>query len=531
MSDTGSKSQSALVASIPVAALLTAASIIIIGSADPGFLSTPPYWDSITGIFREAFWIQDHHWDLVSLFFSEPGYKHGGARTYGTSLYVYLIAVLYSLELPLPVIFITLHLLNLLLLFLIVLICAALLRDRTQSVIYSMVVALPLSICPLLLSQVSAINMEMAVTLSVTLCGYFISRERPGLALIALAVGTSVKHSAAIAGPAAAVVLLYGTFAWPRRLKWAVALCAISALVALLGHLERSIFFCGGTDGAFEFGALYSNFFERLSKGGLQSIQRDAASYFFFILIAAVIASCRIAYGFIRREALTSQSFRLCLFGSLLGFTFLVAASAYSVSLARYCVAVLPISYCGAIVAFDRFSGSLRYCIVVGLTLLLVVLGNSIAPDTRPSQNNGFLLERDLRYLAALRRDQFVAQTLEERYGDALIEASWPYSILLSEPRFGYVKSPLRVLSGIRPDSIKKLPQLQVAEHRWIRVADRNVFSKPTRCGVEEGEILSTSVSGKNELRVLWMYSDDAGCIFREIESRRSSCFAGGAQD
>src|SRR5262245_8486665 len=74
-------------------------------------LFDPPYWDAVTGVYRQGAWLADHGFNY-SLLMQAPTYDFGGPRVHPLYAFAALFALLSKLLAPAGVFFV-LHLISL----------------------------------------------------------------------------------------------------------------------------------------------------------------------------------------------------------------------------------------------------------------------------------------------------------------------------------------------------------------------------------------------------------------------------------
>jgi hypothetical protein len=128
-------------------------------------------------------------------------------------------------------------------------------------------------------------------------------------------------------------------------------------------------------------------------------------------------------------------------------------------ALSRYFVVAYPAILALLVVAFIRFTPRAFVGPAIGAVALFGLIGarGALQPD-RPGQfaapgeteplasNDGWLLERSLRYRDGLALDLELARFADAR-PDAVFVAAWPLQQALVEPSFGYVKRPVTCAS------------------------------------------------------------------------------------
>ena len=172
------------------------------------------------------------------------------------------------------------------------------------------------------------------------------------------------------------------------------------------------------------------------------------------VLVLAVLLTGWRVRRLIREGGPETETDRFRLFLWLFQGGFWGAYFLYSVPLPRYAAfAVMPLLLLLALLLPEkrqwRFGGG-----VLLLAANLLLCGGAFFPKLPPPRRySGEFLERSREFLRQIELDRRVADGLSQEAAGTPVVAKWPYVQMLGEPRFGYVRQPLRELysAGIVP--------------------------------------------------------------------------------
>ena len=204
-------------------------------------ITFPPYWDSVLGIFHEAAWLADHHFNYHLLATEQPSYLEGGARVYFWTVYPSLQALLMTIC-PSPTVhFVVAHILTYFLTAglgcCFFLICRAKLNLQA-----SVLATVALITCPLFLAQAYALNMEVMVIFLCLLGLLQYQRGRYLWAGVCLVAAFYTKSSSCTM-----TMALIGSFVLVRLTQWKrlipLVLFGLPLLMVIVqGQIEKGTF-------------------------------------------------------------------------------------------------------------------------------------------------------------------------------------------------------------------------------------------------------------------------------------------------
>jgi len=402
-----------------------------------------PYWDSIFGAFAQAIYLLENNFDLVSLLKEEPFVDVGGPKVYIISIFPFYLALLMkAFSDPEQFLYIV-HLMGFVYASIALTVFFKILRlsfDRELSV-FGVILLLAQ---PLFLSQADAIYMEIWLMMFSLLGLYAFLRERIIIAsifslLTLLSKETGVIFSIALYityvltgtknhrvsvchGILLVIPILFGALAYmamPFRAKLGIFIGA-SGFVSMVWRwlpvvFVLSIVLC--FFGVYLFFSLYLRLFGSLTSARLiEQIKR------IFIMARSI-----------KPVQLFVFVFLITFFGFHMQVTYF---------LPRYVLFAYPFLIFGLLsllcrVFHMRFSK--LTVILCGLLLTFFI--------TRHAKTNGHLFEATLAYEDDLKFYTSLAAHLEQHYKDKWIVTSWPLVQMITLPRLGYVKEPLKAIS------------------------------------------------------------------------------------
>lgn len=457
--------------------LLTFGVILFVTMKYPSIWILPPYWDSLTGIFREALWLKDNKWNYFDLAFNQSGYSAGGPRTYFYSIYPLAVSLGYFLfENPIHV-FISLRLINILALYLILLELAnilPLLGIKRDEILLVSVLGITF---PVFCSQVFSLNMELLLALSALSAFSAHARGARKQMIFWLLFGVLLKDSGII--PVIAIFVTESVSKKGNAIKIFSKVFKFEFSVPCLiffihTFTEKYLFLNGGADGKF----LIST-----SLLGIYQVAQTNLNYFsaaceipFFLSISAMSAILSQEHKKINQSELndfiTSSIFLLSIW--------LICILIYSPFLSRYLVCtILP----GSFLFFmgTRALIGKKPCMILILSIISFNIVNNCGSiyntsDFTKAKNDGFLFDVSLAFYHATLRDE---RTIELVTSDSFIkkdkqiEVGWPLSIALSDSRYGYItKDSIKYI-----DHSKFLPKFHESDVEYLYLAQNNVWS------------------------------------------------------
>lgn len=443
----------------------------------PTVLFYPPYWDGVTAVFKEALFLLDHNWDYYHLAFHEEGYRAGGSRTYFLSIYPFFVSLLFAVVENPRVIFAILklvHVAEFLALLIAIYQLARLLRlpPRQQFLVVAIV-----GFYPLILGQVFAMNAELDIALCAVCAFASFFRSQVSRAFFWSLLAVLFKGNGAFVG----LTLAIGSTVWAvidRKSLWRGSVFLIPPLVFFALILaERFWFFKGGADGQFIFPWVLgpSEFVNSVNDS-----TRFILSCLPDIYIGFLIIICLFGLNLRNRFNQLREEFYLTLAAILVWLSFLH----FSLNLPRYLVSILPIGILVFGCMLHKLSPAFAKWIMISVLVCAVINRNGSLYrwfGFNQKSRNGDTQESTLDYLNSIKDDMRFANRISEMPKEYLFATSWPFSILMREPRMGYVsEKDSRVMSCFRTNEKCCDP---CSDKRCVWVDTNDCFSiRPPNC-------------------------------------------------
>jgi len=432
----GSRREAAFVALAAFAALLLLRGAVLLD---------PPYWDALLGLFPQAHWLAVNGLDPLALLRQQPGYEAGGACTYPFSVGPWVLALL-ERALPDPQSrFVLLHLASFASA---ALACAAVHRlVRPLGNALAWLAAAAFLAQPTVQAMTAQIGLEMHLTAACAWTVVALTEARWRAAFVWAVIALLVKQTGVVAPFSAAVVLaarivvprFAGAASRGERLWLAAHAALVVAFVlelVLLARFERV------TAGAGLFAGIVPLFTKRLW---------TLPEFGLAIVALAVLAP--LAYARRRRRGAPIDLAVLAPGVFVLAYVGLLMQ--WANPLPRYDVVVAPAIVALLAQAAARFASVHVARAALAAAALFGLLnahgrfhperpGRFAAPgeaDPLPA-NDGWLLERSMRFRDGLKLDQAIAAWAQAQ-PEAVFVAPWPIQHALVEPSFGYVDRPL----------------------------------------------------------------------------------------
>jgi len=414
-------------------------------------LTDPPYWDALLGLYPQAHWQAVHGLDPFRLLREQPGYLDGGACVYPFSVVPPILALL-ERALPDPATrFALLHLASFVSAGVA---CGAVFRlVRPHGRGLAWLAAAAFLAQPGVQAMACQIGLEMPLTASLACTTAALAEKRWRASFVWAAVALCVKPTGVVAAAAALAILLARVlvprFAGARdrgsnERTWLfghTALCALfAAQLALLHVFERA--------------PSGSGLFTGLRTLTLKRVWTVPE----FGLALVVLAALAIIAWLRRKKGAPVPIVVLAPAAFVVAYIGLLAQ--WNNSLPRYFVAAYPALIALLAASAVRFAPRGTVAPILGGIALFGLLGahGRFHPD-RPARyaapneseplaaNDGWLLERSLRFRDGLLLDREIARFVSER-PDAGFVAPWPLQQALLEPALGYVLRPVACASA-----------------------------------------------------------------------------------
>jgi 4-amino-4-deoxy-L-arabinose transferase-like glycosyltransferase len=413
-------------------------------------LSLPYYWD-------EFVYIRPTHWLYQgSLLRIIPG-LHPSDMFYGHPPGLYLsLAVLYrifgetiSVSHGLVIIFSFVGVFFTYLL-------ASHLHNRATGIL----AALLLFFSPLYFAQSGMVLGDIPITALGIMAVYFMLREQYTAYLLSGLYLVMVKESA-MAIIAAIVLYLYLTErASPgigvKILKYSVPLFAIGAFFVMqkvtTGIALPNPYFSSHTFIAAEHLGVWRGIYKVLT-------------WTFYGQYRFILCSFILLNFLINRKKVWKKEYILF----LLITVFFVGAFAFIYFLARYILPVLPFLCIAGAYSIASLFRNPKVQMGIGIVIMLLFIGHLDGPKTERGS-----FELDMQYVDAVFAHKAACEYLEENFPDKRVLASWQGSQELSDPHWGYIKKPVKVVSyGENYDVVLYDPQGSAANIKLKKIIEK----------------------------------------------------------
>jgi len=401
-------------------------------------LKDPPYWDSIMGVFSQAVWLKNNHFDYLTLHHL-PGFLEGGPNINILYLMAPIYGLLFGIFSPV-IVFLISHFINIA--------CAAMtfslfylvLKTWTPSV-YALVWCIAGALNPIFSGQCASIYLEMPQTAAYAAVIYSLSRERYAQACCWIILAYFIKSSALIIG----LAMFLWFFTRFFLIKWCTKKNDHEAFNAwslfLLIPLPIFIIFNPLVNAS-------SDLSIKWDPPEMLLMSKMMFPSLVLLGITGVILSILL---FIRKpcfQELKNEANRLHLF-VFFGFFiygFIASFFLYRHPLCRYLTAIVfpMMTFMGLQLFSLKYTRS-SYIIPVLLIFfyLLNQNGQLLAPMPTAVGRSGHLLERSREFLQDLSANKTICNHLETNYFNESIVTKWPFVQMLTMPEIGYVKRSL----------------------------------------------------------------------------------------
>jgi hypothetical protein len=471
---------------------------------DSTFLTLPPFFDSVLAVFKEAFWLLDHDWNYNDLLFTEPGYAHGGARTYIVSVYPSLVALVYASSSTTSQAIITLHLLTLCVSSFCLLFIYNLSLSLTQSRALAFGNALLLGVSPLFVSQSLGMNMEIPLAFCVLGTAYSLVKKQWGRALIFSLAAYAVKPTGCLVGGALCIAVFHER----KKITTYQYVCSLffSILPTILAlwqsYLEYNVFYKGGADGRIcsslfsdPVGLLANFFYLSFDPCIATSVKVSMPILTFVIyLLTLLFISYYFAFGRLKYSVVYRSLCTLIRNNSSPCVVFMFAYCActyfffniFSITLPRYLVnAIVVLIPLTSLLVMHVVRNMLwRYVLIAGFFIYSILIDFSVPPIARQdsASDHVTIAEWSPKYSSIIQRDKVFFSTLAKRTQKTeIVITTWPYNYMAQDPRYGYVSTPLPALSLFRkpvPTSFCRRPN-KGREKIFAILDPMMVFTRP----------------------------------------------------
>ncbi|MBP7483531.1 MAG: hypothetical protein KA788_13430 [Lacunisphaera sp.] len=455
----------------PDARVFLAALALCIVVALPGAFTRGTYWDATVGNIHQAVFLHETGFDYHRLFFEEPQYGYGGARTYPFSIYPPAQAALMAVVRH-PAAWIALnHLAGFLLAAGCALTAFRIVRENFPA-LDPRLAAAALATNPFFLSQASAINMEISVLLGGMLGLRAFLRGRAWRAAGWLVAACWIKQSLL------PLILVLGVAQLLRARRWRDVPAALGFFAAYKGFTAMEIW---GASTLHQAGVVDWN----MQSQRLLS-WRDIVDFTWItfsrvpdlmlmafaclipgipLLLAAIVAGgLRAPPGLVSRLRGLRDGLRArpaLVIGAGCALLALAANLLIKINLPRYVFSAMPGLFLGmvgmlALLPRRVSSGLLALWAALNLVNLHGWIPRTVFSPMAEARGevpehlraNGFILERSLEWFADERLQARAARLIEEKYPGRVVVTHWPLMHQFVSPWCGYVRQPLRVMAS-----------------------------------------------------------------------------------
>ena len=420
-------------------------------------LPLPPYYETAMGLFREADFLVDTHFDYERLRSREPPSNEGGAHSYVVSALPTLLALLMMVS-PTPITTsVVAHLFSFAAAAVMVVALVWLVARRSNPW-YGAAIAAAVITTPLVITQVELIGMDVPMAACVLLGVAAVVEARYALAALACLSAFFMKSTGLIASVA---IILYLASAWSTSRLAKGNHCAVDSIRVgrhglLLGAFWNILALLAGV-GIYAWGGIHS----RLMRVGFADDWIAHAWRVCPDLLVLAIVTVLLGFTTLGRRLWQARQAgvpwlaiaRDWLFcdaalplALLLVIGDLAAMRLYArVFVIRYVLLAVPFLYLllATIVYRPRLG---RWNLVLPVALVALNVYNAdgrLFPDAGGHVRHCAPLERSREYLED-HRSQIAAMRALAAQDDAVpVLAGYPFSHYLSFPRLGYVEKPL----------------------------------------------------------------------------------------
>lgn len=437
-------------------------------------LADPPYWDALIGLFPQAHWQAANGLDPFRLLREQPGYVQGGASVYPFSAIPPLLALLERALPDASARFALLHLASFA--------CAGLAAGAVYRLARpcgrgaAVLAAAVFLAQPGVQALASQIGLEMPLVACAACALAALAEGRFAASFGWAAAALLVKPTGVVVAVAALAYLLaralFPRVAGPRaggELGWAAAHAFLGATfaaqLAILAAFERAPPGTGILAGLVP-----------LATKRLWAVPE------FGVALALLAIGAGVAWA---RRARSTPIPAAVLVPALFLAVYLGVLAQWQNTLPRYFVAAYPAAIALVVAALARCVPARLVGPALGALALYGLLGahGGLQPErpaayaapgeTAPlAANDGWLLERSLRFRDGLELDRQVARYASERT-DAVFVAPWPLHQALLEPALGYVTRRVECATAETPVAWTREPPPRLAD---LRAGDREIL-------------------------------------------------------
>ncbi len=415
------------------------------------FLSMPPVWDAVAGVFSPAAYLYEHGYDLFSLL-TLDGYREGGPNVHSLSLITWVTAFFIDAYdgnsnefLP------ALHVLNIFLGGGVVALTFSLVR-RVGETKTAFVAALLLIASPLLGVQISYVYMEVAGCIFTLLSLYCWVFKRVWSAIIFALMALSVKSLGLSVVAAVSILVILDSY------KFGLIWCCqrISVLIASASLLEYMRFGFGSREKAGGAVESYSDYvyqiYSRLSDVPDLAILIGLFFWVFFCVICKLNVFSVKGLKTVLSKKLEDKLVRFYISGIsivVMFFCFVIFvpfSGGKFFPLTRYYVWILPALISLVVMFFSEFLRNKPNGLKLSITAILVLyFFVSKEGVLYPGFNSGISsfsrLERSFEYQDFYKLQHAGVKLVADEFSDEIVYVTRGEYYMLSSPLMGYVDS------------------------------------------------------------------------------------------
>lgn len=401
------------------------------------FLFNPPYGNDVTALHRQAIWLANNHFDIISLWSADQVFPKGGANAYPFGVFPYFYGILYCILSPVTVHFIG-HLLNTAFIVAAFSICYFLIAEITGGKLRAFAWSLAALATPVIQGRSADIGHESPLLFGIMLLLLAIFKRRPRVSLCILASLCFIKMSALVICVAFICWLLIirqlQINEFPRRRYIGIAIgsfVVIMFLYSITAYMDRLDFLITRE-------MIFSNL--RMIHYLMPLTGISIAG----IIIFAVVRYRQAMKAFLLRDNIElAAKDRIMLLLAIMTAAFWLAFILYPDPCPRNAaMIVFPMAVFWGLVQMKHQLSPVLAVIVTITGLLLAELNIPALPDDKNLQSSD-MLERNLAFVSDLNYNLEVCRFIEQNGRNGIIVAQRPFALMLSIPEMGYVRKPL----------------------------------------------------------------------------------------
>jgi hypothetical protein len=443
-------------------------------------LAAPPYWDTILGSFHQAIWLKNNDFNQWELCRSMPSYTMGGPKVYTNSIYPMIQAVMMACIPNITVFLVLNHVVQLLLAALSIVVLHALFKSILNPRNAVLATGVWASF-PMFHSMSATINMDLPVCFLTLLGVLMYLRKQYAAMLVAIVAAVLVKQSAAVAIIAISFLSLIRV---SNRTELKYLLLLIFPLALSFSHVFIAWFIepkeltvteqtMKVSDWIFNPGAILERLWTLVWL--VPDLTVLLVISFLASIIVGIVFLIRLGMRFSAklknqstdiRGFIDQQEIPLLCSAIIVGFTLLYFS--LGIILPRYAIWVFPYVIILIALLLKKFPRVFAVVSVIWICMNVANHSGALYRLVSPEPLHGFAmyLERSMEFQNDLVCNQKMAIEAEKNLKDFDVVTCWPFTHMLAAPEFGYLKTPLSVVSANGPG----LPALNVPHaSTWLQ--------------------------------------------------------------